>query len=129
MDKEEIFEFLNECGIEDIEDLSYNKDFIVAKFNYKFDLIEFQGATEYAKEECEDSAESDCWYDNYFLPYLKNFAEDNVADILMDCEDEFEINCKYICKELTKDNYKSLDFIIVLSDMDKIDIENIIKSI
>lgn len=124
MDKKKIVEFLAECDLEDIKELSYDDSRIILKFNYYFDDLELEAAEEYANDECEEQSKSESWYYEYLLPYLTDFAMDNVEEIVEECSEEVELNYEVICYEPTEVCYDVMNFIAVFSkdEIDDIDL-------
>lgn len=118
-----IINFLEECDLEEVKDKSFDKSKVIVEFKYYFDDLELEAAREYANDECEDEKESDSWYYDYVLPYLTDFAMDNVEDISNDCSEEMDLNYEIICYEPTKEEFGYINFLGVFSydEIDSVD--------
>jgi hypothetical protein len=116
MKSSEIISYLEDNGLEDIEELKRKSNYVVLKFYYDFDKEEINGAKAYSTEESDFEPESDEWYKEYYLPYLRDIAVDNVESILEEIMEEYEIETKY--KELGMENVDSgyFKFITIFSD-------------
>lgn len=116
MKSSEIVSYLEDNGLEDIEELKLKSNYVVLKFYYDFDKEEINGAKAYSTEESDFEPESDEWYKEYYFPYLRDIAVDNVESILEDIMEEYEIEAKY--KELGMENVDSdyFKFITIFSD-------------
>ena len=98
MDISGIKSFLEDNDLSDVEEIKQEDDYILVKFYYDFDKDELMAAKSYSNDESDFEAESDEWYNEYYIPYLKEIAEDNVESIIEDISEEFELEGKY--KEL-----------------------------
>ena len=98
MDISEIREFLEDNDLSDVEEIKQEDNYVIVKFYYDFDKEELSAAKSYSNEESDFESGSDEWYSQYYIPYLKEIAEDNVESILEDVAEEFEVEGK--CKEL-----------------------------
>lgn len=116
MKSSEIISYLEDNDLEDIEEIKRKSDYVVLKFYYDFDKEEINAAKAYSTEESDFEPESDEWYKEYYLPYLRDIAVDNVEAILEDIMEEYEIEAKY--KELGMENVDSdyFKFITIFSD-------------
>lgn len=116
MKSSEIIAFLEDSGLSDIEEIKKKSNYTVIKFYYDFDKEEISAAKAYSTEESDFEPESDEWYTEYYMPYLKDVAVDNIESIIEEIVDEFELECKY--KELGMDSGESgyFKFIAAFSD-------------
>jgi hypothetical protein len=116
MKSSEIISYLEDNDLEDIEELKRKSNYVVLKFYYEFDKDEINAAKVYSTEESDFEPESDEWYKEYYLPYLRDIAVDNAESILEDVMEEYEIEAKY--KELGIENVDSdsFKFIAIFSD-------------
>ena len=84
MDISEIKSFLEDNDLSDVEEIKQEDDYILLKFYYDFDNDELMAAKSYSNEESDFEAESDEWYNDYYIPFLKDIADDNVESIVED---------------------------------------------
>jgi len=116
MKSSEIIGYLEDNDLADIEELKKKSNCIIIKFYYDFDKEEISAAKTYSTEESDFEPESDEWYKEYYLPYLRDIAVDNVESTIEDIMEEFEIEGKY--KEIGMENGDSgyFKFIAAFSD-------------
>ena len=116
MDISEIKSFLEDNDLSDVEEIIQEDDYVLVKFYYDFDKEELSAAKSYSNEESDFEAESDEWYNEYYIPYLKEIAEDNVGSIIEDTAEEFEIEGRYRELGMESGDVGYLRFIAVFSE-------------
>ncbi|OPJ58592.1 hypothetical protein [Clostridium chromiireducens] len=102
MKSSEIISFLEDSDLTDVEEIKRKGDYVIIKFYYDFDKEELSAAKAYSTEESDFEPESDEWYKEYYIPYLRDIAVDNVESILEEAMEEFELEAKY--KEFGMEN-------------------------
>ena len=102
MKSSEIINYLDDNDLADIEELKLKSNYTIIRFYYDFDKEELSSAKAYSTEESDFEPESDEWYKEYYIPYLRDIAVDNVESIIEEIMEEFEIESKY--KELGMDS-------------------------
>lgn len=112
----EIITYLEDNGLEEVEEIKNVGDAIIIKFYYDFDNDELAAARNYANDESDFEPESDEWYSEYYIPYLKDIATDNVEGICEDIIDEYEVGCKCKNMEIQKGNGEYFEFIAIISE-------------
>lgn len=128
MDISEIKSFLEDNDLSDVEEIKQEDDYILLKFYYDFDKDELMAAKSYSNEESDFEAESDEWYNEYYIPFLKDIADDNVESIVEDAAEEFEIEGKYKSLVMESGELGYLRFVAVFSaEMDEIEMEDILN--
>lgn len=128
MDSSELISYLEENGLADVEEVKQNDEYAVIKFYYDFDKEEISAAKSYSNEESDFEAESDEWYREYYIPYLKDIAIDNCEDIIEDLIEEFEVECSL--KDLGMESGESGYFKFIMavsSDMDASELEDLLN--
>ena len=116
MDISEIKSFLEDNDLSDVEEIIQEDDYVLVKFYYDFDKEELSAAKSYSNEESDFEAESDEWYNEYYIPYLKEIAEDNVGSIIEDTAEEFEIEGRYRELGMESGDVGYLRFMAVFSE-------------
>lgn len=130
MDKQKIVNFLEDNGISEIKEINYDNEVILLKFFFDFDEEEIEAAKAYANDECEEEAESDSWYKDFFLPYLNELATDTVGDIIEDSMEELNIEAQFVSYEVSKDDYSYNEFTAVFYENGKdVDLNKILDRI
>lgn len=128
MDISEIKSFLEDNDLSDVEEIKQEDDYILLKFYYDFDKDELMAAKSYSNEESDFEAESDEWYNEYYIPFLKDIADDNVESIVEDAAEEFEIEGKYKSLIMESGELGYLRFVAVFSaEMDESEMEDILN--
>lgn len=129
MRKEAIIVHLEETGLSEVGVVEYGKEFVV-RFYYDFDKDEMNAAKAYASDETDYDAESDEWYEEGYLPYLNEVAVDNVAEIIEEIMEDYEIESQFVSYEANLENKDFCEFIAVFFEKEKeVDIDNIIDEL
>jgi hypothetical protein len=116
--KVELMQFLEENGLDFIEEVERKGNLYIFKFKYVFDSLELEGAESYANEESNKENDDAEWLDEYYLPYLNDIAIDNVEDIMEDALEEFDLNYEFVSFELSSQEDNYIDFVVVFSKDD-----------
>ena len=116
MKSSEIIDYLEDNDLADIEEIKRKSDYVIIRFYYDFDKEELSAAKAYSTEESDFEPESDEWYNECYIPYLKDVAIDNVESIIDEISDDLEIEAKY--KEFGMETVDSeyFKFVAVFSD-------------
>lgn len=129
INKEKLISYLEENGIEEIEELKVKNDLVVLRLFYDLDEDEIKAATAYANDE-ESDEESDEWNDEYYLPYLNDVAVDNVGSIIEDSFEEFDIEGQFASYDVDKENSDYCEFIAAFFEKDSdYDLDEIIDEL
>ena len=128
MDITEIISYLEENGLDEVEEIKKIDSASIIRFYYDFDNDELSAARNYANDESDFEEDSDEWYSEYYIPYLKDIANDNVEGICEDIIDEYEIGCKFKNVDSQNGNGEYLEFIVVVSQvLEDSDLEDILN--
>lgn len=128
MKSSEIIDFLEDNDLAEVEEIKHKSNYVIIKFYYDFDKEELSAAKAYSTEESDFEPESDEWYNEYYIPYLRDIAVDNVESIIEEISDEFELESKY--KEFGMENGNSgyFKFIAAFSEeLTDIEMEDILN--
>lgn len=128
MKSSEIINYLEDNNLADIEEIKQKSNYVIIRFYYDFDKEELSAAKTYATEESDFEPECDEWYNEYYIPYLKDIAVDNVESIIEEIMEEFEIEAKYKELGMEKGDASFLKFIASFSDeLTDIEMEDILN--
>lgn len=128
MKSSEIIEYLEKNGLSEVEEIDITEEYTLIKFFYDFDKEEIDAAESYANEECDSDSESDDWYSEYYMPYLKDIAMDNIEGIIEDAMEDFEVEGKYRQVENESRTLGYMKFIVVFTKTDsEVDLEEILN--
>lgn len=125
---EKILSALESAGLKEVEEISYKAGFVVARFFYDFDEDEIEAAKAYSNDECEDEAEGEVWFDDFFLPYLSDLAVDNIGEIVEEVAEGNELEVQYVTYDIDPDDYDYCEGIAVFS-AEELDIEAILDDL
>lgn len=112
----EIISYLEENGLNEVEEIKKIRGAAIIKFYYDFDGDELAAARSYADDESDFESESDEWFSEYYIPYLKDIATDNVEGICEDIIDEYELGCKYKDMGMQSGNGEYFEFVVAISE-------------
>ncbi|MDR3597901.1 hypothetical protein [Clostridium sp.] len=118
MKSSEIINYLEDNDLADVEEIKQKSNYVIIRFYYDFDKEELSAAKAYSTEESDFEPESDEWYNECYIPYLRDIAVDNVESIIDEIADELEIEAKY--KEIGMENGESGYFKFVAAFSDKL---------
>ena len=108
-----VVDFLHKNGLEDIEELKVDDNYMVIKFIYDFDNDELSAAKAYCKDEADAEEESEEWYEEWYMPYLSDIAQDNIQEILEDICEEYDIESEFRIIESNNSSYEYIEVIAV----------------
>lgn len=129
MNTKGIISYLQENGLDQVEEIKYKEGILVARGFYDFDEEELASAKACANDECED-LESDKWYEEHFLPYLTDLAIDNVGEVVEEILEEFEVDGQFVSYDITSEQYEYNEFVIVFfSKNDTVDIDAVLEEL
>ena len=120
MKSSEIIDYLEENGLSEVEEINKNDEYILIKFFYDFDKEEIDAAESYATEECDFEPDSDEWFNDFYIPYLKDIAMDNIEGIIEDTMEDLELEGRY---KQVEDESKSLGYVKFIAVFTKSDSE------
>lgn len=128
MNNNEIIEILEENSLSEVEILKSEKDLTLVEFYYDFDKDILDGAKAYANEECEEE-ESTQWYNEFYLPYLYDFANDEVLEVIEEIIEECEdISGEMMAFQMTSNTASSVKFMAMFTSEDSlVSIEEVVK--
>ena len=113
----EILKFLEENDLSDVEVLKLDKDLMLVNFYLDFDKDLLDAAKAYADEECEDS-QSKKWEQEYYLPYLYDYANDEVLSIIEDITDDLGIAGEFMAFQMKDKNAEYVQFMTLFTEED-----------
>lgn len=124
----EIINYLEENELTEIEEIKQNSDSLIVKFCYDFDKEELSAAKSYSNEESDFESESDEWYKEYYIPYLKDVAMDNVSAIVEEIMDEFEVEGSYKGMGIDGGNNEYFKFLAAFSsELSDVELEEVLN--
>lgn len=116
MENNEIINYLEDNDLENVIEEEKGSNYIILSFEYAFDKESYEAARSYANEESDYEEETDEWYNEYYYPYLKDLATDDVSSIVDDMQDELNVFSVYKTESSTCVSCVQFKFIAAVSD-------------
>lgn len=124
----EILNILDENNLSEIEELRSEEDLLLVKFYFDFDEDVLNAAKAYANEESDYEFESIEWIKEYFIPYLYDFANDEVLSIIEEIVDELDVSGEIMAFQMDSNNSNYTQFMALFTNgLDDITIEEVVK--
>ena len=128
MDKANIIEILKENQLSEVEILKENEELLFVNFYFDFDKDLLDAARAYANEESKDEEDSDEWLMNYYFPYLYDFANDEVLEVIEEISEEEEVAGQMMAFQMTKKTSDYVQFMALFTEEDSnLSIEEVVK--
>lgn len=130
MKNEIIMEKLQEAGLNEIEILKTEEDYVLLRFFYDFDDAELDAAKAYSNDESGKEEESEQWFSEFYIPYLEEISLDNVAEVLEELRDEEEIEIQFVSYEMEEEDIDYQEFIVLFKNREEeIDIDTLLDEL
>ena len=128
MDKANIIEILKENQLSEVEILKENEELLFVNFYFDFDKDLLDAARAYANEESKDEEDSNEWLMNYYFPYLYDFANDEVLEVIEEISEEEEVAGEMMAFQMTKKTSDYVQFMALFTEEDSnLSIEELVK--
>jgi hypothetical protein len=128
LNKSEIVNILKENQLSEVEVLRVEEDMILINFYFDFDKDVLQAAKAYADEECEEEKDSESWINDYYLPYLYDYANDEVLEVMEDITEELDIEGEVMAIQMSKSTADYVQFMALFTEEDSnLTIEEAVK--
>lgn len=128
MEVSKIIGILDENFLSEIEELKVEKDLALLKFYFEFDEDVLNAAKSYSNEESDYEENSIEWYKEYLIPYLYEYGNDEVLDVIEEIIEELEIEGEVMAFQMDPSNVESMQFMALFTTGDReISIEDVAK--
>lgn len=128
MEVSKIIRILDENFLSEIEELKVEKDLALLKFYFEFDEDVLNAAKSYSNEESDYEENSIEWYKEYLIPYLYEYGNDEVLDVIEEIIEELEIEGEVMAFQMDPSNVESMQFMALFTNGDReISIEDVAK--
>jgi hypothetical protein len=128
MEVSKIIGILDENFLSEIEELRVEKDLVLLRFYFDFDEDVLNAAKSYSNEESDYEKESNEWYKEYLIPYLYEYGNDEVLDVIEEIIEELEIEGELMAFQMDPSSVESMQFMALFTNGDKdISIEDVAK--
>ncbi len=122
----EIINFLNENGLSEVEELRKEKDLLLLNFYLDFDKDIIEAARAYADNESSNGTEE--WMNEFYLPYLYDYANDEVLEIMEELIEEFEVEGEFMAFQNKEETSGYVQFMALFTNEENdATIEEIVK--
>lgn len=126
MDIREIVEILNDNDLSEVEELVVKKDYCLINFYLDFDKDVNDAAKAYADTESEAGTES--WMNDYYLPYLYDYANDEVLEIIEEITEDLDVECEMMAFQMNEKTSAYVQFMVLFSEEGTdVSIEEVVK--
>ena len=128
MNVSNIIEMLNANDLSEVEVLREKEESLLVNFYFDFDKDLLDAAKAYANEESDEEEESEKWLMNYFFPYLYDYANDEVLEIIEDITEQEEIAGEMMAFQMTKNTSNYVQFMALFTEEESnLSIEEAVK--
>jgi len=128
MECDKIISILEENLINDIEELKNEENIFLIRFYFDFDKDVLDAAKSYANETSDFEEQSIEWYKESLLPYLYDYGNDEVLDIIEEIVEELDISGEVMAMQIDPSNYEAMEFFALFTDYtNDISIEDLVK--
>ena len=128
MENNKIIKILEENDLTEIEELKKENGVFLVKFFLDFDEDVLNAARSYSNEESDYEEESIEWLKEYFIPYLYEYGNDEVVDIIEEIVEELDICGEVMAFQIDSSNYEFIQFMALFTDGDHdLSIEDVAK--
>ncbi len=125
---DKIISILEENLINDIEELRNEENLFLIRFYFDFDKDVLDAAKSYANETSDFEEQSIEWYKESLLPYLYDYGNDEVLDIIEEIVEELDISGEVMAMQIDPSNYEAMEFFALFTDYtNDISIEDLVK--
>lgn len=114
----QIINILNENDMSEVEVLKKKDDSILINFYFDFDKDILDAAKAYANDESKDEEFTKDWLEEFYLPYLYDFANDEVLDVIEDITEELEIAGEFMAFQMKESTDDYVQFMALFTEED-----------
>lgn len=128
MEVKKIVDFLKENDLSEVEILKNENNILLVNFYLDFDSDILSAAKAYANDESSLEENSIEWTQDYYLPYLYDYANDEVLSIIEDISEEFEVAGEFMAFQLKEKKDEYVQFMTLFTEEDSdVSIEEVVK--
>lgn len=128
MQELEIVRILKENDLSDVEVLKNEEKYVLVNFYFDFDKDLQDAAKAYANSESKDKEFSDLWYRDYYFPYLYDFANDEILEVVEQIIEVLDVEGEIMAFQMTEKTSDYIQFMALFTEEDSnIVIEDVIK--
>ena len=112
MQELEIINILKENDLSDVEVLKNEEEYVLVNFYFDFDKDLQDAAKAYANSESNEEEFSIPWYNEYYFPYLYDFANDEVLEVIEQVIETLDVEGEMMAFQMTE---KTSDYVHVMA--------------
>lgn len=126
MNIKDIVESLKDNDLSEIEELVVTDKYCLINFYFDFDKDIDDGAKAYADAESTSGTEE--WMNEYYLPYLYDFANDEVLDIVEEIIEDLDVEGEMMAFQMNEKSSDYVQFMVLFSEEGcDVSIEDVVK--
>ena len=112
MQELEIINILKENDLSDVEVLKNEEEYVLVNFYFDFDKDLQDAAKAYSNSESNEEEFSTAWYNEYYFPYLYDFANDEVLEVIEQVIETLDVEGEMMAFQMTE---KTSDYVQVMA--------------
>ena len=126
MQELEIVKILKENDLSDVEVLKNTEEYILVNFYFDFDKDVEAAAKAYADD--ESTAGSEEWMKEFYLPYLYDYANDEVLEIVEEIIEDLDVEGEMMAFQMNEKTAGYVQFMVLFNEEGyDVAIEEIVK--
>ena len=114
MQELEIVKILKENDLSDVEVLKNTEEYILVNFYFDFDKDVEAAAKAYADD--ESTAGSEEWMNEFYLPYLYDYANDEVLEIVEEIIEDLDVEGEMMAFQMNEKTAGYVQFMVLFNE-------------
>lgn len=128
MQVSQIIEVLKENDLSEVEVLRNEEEYVLVNFYFDFDKDLKDAAKAYANDESGLEENSKEWFENFYFPYLYDFANDEVLEVVEEITEDLDLEGEIMAFQMTEKTSDYVQFMTLFTEGDSnISIEEVVK--
>ena len=126
MNVKDIIDILNNNGLSEVEELVSGDKYSLINFYFDFDKDVEEAAKSYADD--ESTAGSEEWMKEFYLPYLYDYANDEVLEIVEEIIEDLDVEGEMMAFQMNEKTAGYVQFMVLFNEEGyDVAIEEIVK--
>ena len=114
MNIKDIIDILNDNGLSEIEELVSGDKYSLINFYFDFDKDVEAAAKAYADD--ESTASSEEWMKEFYLPYLYDYANDEVLEIVEEIIEDLDVEGEMMAFQMNEKTAGYVQFMVLFNE-------------
>lgn len=122
----DIVEILNDNDLSEVEELIVKEDHCLINFYFDFDKDVEAAAKAYADEESTEGTK--VWMEDFYLPYLYDYANDEVLEIIEEITEDLDVEGEMMAFQMNEKIASYVQFMVLFNNEGcNVSIEDVVK--